>query len=257
MLDEDFAADATAGFDETPARGPYTLAMSNSALFMSLRHMTDDYETIVNKIHALASDDSVASYLPADYRSDPTMVAGYKHQLSVLADFYANPEAPSLEVPWATGTSMRSVLLHPLSRGTVRLDPANHLEQPILDYRTGSNPVDFDIHLAQVRYLRQMYNTTTMQKYGTVDVGPGEAAQTDEELIDYIKDNMVFSFMHPCCTAAMMPKEKGGVVGPDLKVHGAAGLRVADLSIIPMPPSSHLSATAYAIGEKVSKFKIE
>jgi choline dehydrogenase len=63
---------------------------------------------------------------------------------------------------------------------------------------------------------------------------------------------MTFSFMHPCCTAAMMPKSKGGVVGPDLKVHGADGLRIVDMSVLPLLPSSHLSATAYAVAEKVS-----
>ncbi len=49
----------------------------------------------------------------------------------------------------------------------------------------------------------------------------------------------------------MMPVEKGGVVGPDLKVHGLGRLRVVDMSIIPMIPGTHTSATAYAIGEKV------
>lgn len=49
----------------------------------------------------------------------------------------------------------------------------------------------------------------------------------------------------------MLPKDKGGVVGPDLKVHGAPGLRVVDMSISPLLIGSHLSATAYAVGEKV------
>jgi choline dehydrogenase-like flavoprotein len=60
--------------------------------------------------------------------------------------------------------------------------------------------------------------------------------------------------MHPCCTAAMMPKPKGGVVDKDLKVHGAKGLRVVDMSVLPLVPAAHLSATAYAVGEKVSGF---
>ena len=50
----------------------------------------------------------------------------------------------------------------------------------------------------------------------------------------------------------MMPRAMGGVVGPDLKVHGADGLRIVDMSVLPLLPSSHLSATAYAVAEKVS-----
>ena len=72
-------------------------------------------------------------------------------------------------------------------------------------------------------------------------------------MVKWIRQNTTPTFMHPCCTKAMMSEEKGGVVGTDLKVHGAGGrLRVADASIFPMQVSSHLSALCYAIGEKVS-----
>jgi choline dehydrogenase-like flavoprotein len=253
MLDATFVADATAAFDDTPATGPYTMAMGNNAIFVSMPDMNPDYMTIVNRIRGMVTDGSAASYLPADLASDPAMVAGYKEQLTAIADLLANSDAPSLESAFATGTSVRAIDLHPLSRGTVRLDLTNQLEQPILDYRTGSNPADFDIYLAHVKYLRGMIGTTTMQAYGTVEASPGAAVTSDEDLIAFMKNDMVFSYMHPCCTAAMLPKTKGGVVGPDLKVHGAAGLRVVDMSILPMLPSSHLSQTAYAVGEKVSR----
>jgi choline dehydrogenase len=256
MLNATYAAEAAAAFDAVPAQGPYTLAMSNSALFISLPNITADFLTIVNKIRTQAGDDASAAYLPPDYRSNPAMIEGYKHQLSVLADFYANPEAPSMETPFATGMRANAFILHPLSRGTVRLNLTNHLQQPILDYRSGSNPIDFDVLVAHLKYLRRMVDTPAMHRYGAIEVGPGPALQTDEALVNYIRDQFVLSHLHPCCTAAMMPKEKGGVVGPDLKVHGAAGLRVIDMSILPVLPSSHLSAAAYAVGEKVRNFSL-
>jgi choline dehydrogenase len=249
MLDPAYVARAEAEFNMTPARGPYTLAMSSTALYISLPNITTDYMDIVNKLRSMVNDGSSAAYLPSD--ADPTLIAGYKRQLYVLADFFENPEAPSVEVPFATGTTMRPIILHPLSRGTVYLNSTDHLAQPHLDYRTGSNPVDFDIHIAHVRWLRKVIDTPTMQKYGAVPVTPDPSIQSDEDLKAFAKDSMVLSHIHPCCTAAMMPKELGGVVGPDLKVHGAVGLRVVDMSILPFLPSAHLSATAYAVGEKV------
>ncbi len=251
-----FKAETTALFSQTPARGPYTLAGGNSAIYFSLPHITPAFPTIISKIRAMATSGSSTAYLPSDIRSDPTMAAGYASQLLALANLLSNPSAPSLETPWATseapGTAW-SFLLHPLSRGTVRLDPADHLAQPVLDYRAGTNPVDFDIHLAHVRYLRKLLDTLTLKGYGAVESAPGAQVAGDDELLKgYVRGASILSFMHPCCTAAMLPREKGGVVGVELKVHGAEGLRVADMSVMPLVPGTHLSATAYAVGEKVS-----
>ncbi|KAH8898110.1 alcohol oxidase [Thozetella sp. PMI_491] len=257
MLTDTFAAEAVEQFNQRPAQGPYTLAMSNTGIFIPLANMTNKYEEVIKSIRTMVIDGSAASYLPADYRSDPTMVAGYKHQLATIADLLENKEAPSLESAFTTGGSVRAVLLHPLSRGTVRLNLSDPLEQPILDYRTASNPIDSDINLVHTKYLRGMIDTPTMQSYGAYEITPGASVQSDEDLRQFIKDDMIFSYMHPCCTAAMIPREKGGVVGPDLRVHGANGLRVVDISILPLLPSSHLSATAYAVGEKAAEIIIQ
>ena len=251
MLDEDYAAAAAAGFDKTPAEGPYTLAMSNSAIFVPLTNITIDYMDIINRIREMVANGSASAYLPSDYKSNAKMVAGYKHQLTILSKMLSSPKVPSIESLFATGTGARALLLHPLSRGTVRLNLSDHLELPVLDARTASNPVDFDLHLVHLRYLRRMVNTTSLQAYGAVEVTPGGSLQSDNDLLEYIKRNMILTYYHPCCTAAMMPEGEGGVVTPELKVYGAEGLRVVDMSVIPFLPSSHLSSTAYAIGEKV------
>ncbi|KAK4147318.1 uncharacterized protein C8A04DRAFT_8974 [Dichotomopilus funicola] len=249
-------ADATAGFDETPARGPYTMAGGNSAIFVSLPHLADNHANITKKILAMIADGSATSYLPADLRSIPEIAAGYSAQLAALAKLLSNPEAPSIESPWATSqatVSAPSFLLHPLSRGTVRLDKNNHLAQPVLDYRAGSNPVDFDLHRAHVRFLRKLVETPTLTALGVQEIGPGKDVAADDETLDeYVRSSAVLSFMHPCCTAAMLPENLGGVVGTDLKVHGAKGLRVVDMSVMPFLIGSHLSATAYAVGEKAA-----
>jgi choline dehydrogenase-like flavoprotein len=76
---------------------------------------------------------------------------------------------------------------------------------------------------------------------------------TDEdELKALIARMMSPSTAHPIGTAAMAPRELGGVVGPELTVYGTSKLSIADNSIIPLIPSTHTSSTAYAIGEKVS-----
>ncbi|KAK3374663.1 GMC oxidoreductase-like protein [Podospora didyma] len=260
LLNATYLAEATAQFNEVPARGPYTLALGNTAIYVSLpRAAPASFQTIVSKILELANGplSNVAPFFPPN--TDATILQGYKSQLSALATLLSNPQAPSLETPWATGSDPTawSFLLHPLSRGFVRLNPTDPLSQPLLDYRMLSNPLDMDIHLAHLKFLRTLVSTPTMKKYGAVEVSPGAAVQTDAQLAEYVRAQMILSFQHPCCTAAMMPRSKGGVVGPDLKVHGVKGIRVADMSVMPLLPGSHLSATAYAVGEKAADIIID
>ncbi len=254
MADPAFLADALAGFNETVARGPYTLGNSNSAIFIAHCDITTREKTkdLIKKIKRSIKDGTAFSTLPADYRDDPTLIAGYKHQLEIIAKLLGNPKAPSLESTFASGNNVRAINLHPVSRGTVRLNTTHPLELPIVRYGTGSNPVDFDVYVDHVRYLRRMITTPAMQKYGAVEVAPGPAVQEHDELVEYVKNAINLSFMHPCCTASMLPKNKGGVIGTDLKVYGTKGLRVVDMSILPFLPSSHLSALAYAVGEKAA-----
>lgn len=255
MFNRTFASQAAAAFNQTPAQGPYTLAMSNSAIWVPLPNITANYTAIVNQIRALAnSSDPSALRLPPAYEGDESLVAGYRAQLHQLADLYANPRCPSLESTFATGGSVAAILLHPLSRGTARLNLTDPFEPPVLDYRSASNPVDMAVHVAHTRYLRRMVGTRTLRELGAVEVAPGPAVASDDEIEAFVRRAATQSYMHPCCTSAMLPRELGGVIGSDLKVHGAEGLRVVDMSALPMLPAAHLSATAYAVGEKVSSY---
>ncbi|KAK4176139.1 putative GMC oxidoreductase [Triangularia setosa] len=254
MSDLIFKADATTAFNEVPARGPYTMALGNQAIYISLPNTTPNYPAIIRKILRQTVDGSAASFLPPDYRDNAALVRGYKDQLLALSKLLLNPKVPSLETPWSTGYSTAAILLHPLSRGTVRLNLTDHLAQPLVDTRHGSNPVDFDMQLANVRWSRRLLDTPTMKRYGAVEISPGQDVQSDSKLLEFIKSAATLSYQHPCCTAALGPKNRGGVVDNKLRVHGVKGLRVVDISVLPLVISAHTSSTAYALGEKVGFF---
>lgn len=45
----------------------------------------------------------------------------------------------------------------------------------------------------------------------------------------------------------MLPREKNGVVDPNLKVYGTKNIRVCDLSVVPLMPTTHPQSKLYSL----------
>jgi choline dehydrogenase-like flavoprotein len=181
------------------------------------------------------------------------LIEGFDLQRHILADAMLSDTAAVLETPFSGSPSSSVFLLKPLSRGTINVNFTDPTGEPILDYRTLSNPLDQRIFLDMLRYIRKFYATPTMAQLGPVELDPGANVTTDEQLLATMRASVLApSNAHAVGTAAMMPREKGGVVGPDLLVYGVSQLSIADASIIPLIPGTHLTGTVYAVAEKVS-----
>ncbi len=57
---------------------------------------------------------------------------------------------------------------------------------------------------------------------------------------------------HGCGTAAMRPRDRGGVVSPELLVYRTDNLRVVDASIYPLIPRGSMLSSVYAVAEKAA-----
>lgn len=67
----------------------------------------------------------------------------------------------------------------------------------------------------------------------------------------YLIDTAGTSY-HTCGTAAMLPKDKGGVVDEKLMVYGTGNLRIVDASIFPVIPRGNIQSTVYAVAERAA-----
>ncbi|CAN8100226.1 unnamed protein product [Discula destructiva] len=248
-------------YNQLPAKGPYTLANGNIAVYLPLQAITPtNYSQISNALIDLLitpnGTSTAQSYLPPG--ADTSVVSGYVAQLALLATTLNSASQPIMEAmqshapPNSSGVPHIGVLLKPLSRGSVLLNPSDPDGEPVLTYGTGSNPLDLEIMATFVSMFRKVWGSPSLQALGVVETSPGPNVQSTEDIIAWLRDTMTISALHPCCTASMMGRDVGGVVATDLTVYGVTGLRVVDMSIAPLIPGTHVMATAYAIAEKAS-----
>ena len=66
-----------------------------------------------------------------------------------------------------------------------------------------------------------------------------------------MRDSAISSW-HPIGTCAMLPRDAGGVVDPQLKVYGAKGLRVVDASVMPLHVRGNIVSSVYALAERAA-----
>jgi len=145
-------------------------------------------------------------------------------------------------------------LMHPLSSGTVHISSSDPLSKPVVDPKYLSNDVDLEILAHGVRFTRKLHSEEPLKSVTRGFVEPSwdeNNGLSDEEVKMYVKSGME-PIYHPAGTAAMLPREDGGVVDSRLKVYGTLNLRVVDASIFPFHISAHPQSTIYGMAEKLA-----
>lgn len=180
------------------------------------------------------------------------VIAGYAAQKQTLLKLYAGNNATIFESPFSGVCSKTTIINKPLSRGNIHINPSNPSGDPVIDWRVFSNPLDVEYAVETLHFQRKLMNVPTLEPLKPVETAPGPDASDFDTLKKYIHATSGPTSFHVCGTAAMLPRELGGVVDSGLRVYGTRGLSVVDASVMPLIPSAHLSATVYAVAEKVS-----
>lgn len=139
-----------------------------------------------------------------------------------------------------------------LSRGTIYLSQSDRYAEPILDYRSFSNPLDEVLMRESLEFARRYHKDSEIVQTAFAPVEPLPGANvTGADLDFYIRNTTTSTTGHMSGTCSMMPRHLGGVVDAYLLVYGVTGLGVADASIMPLVLGAHTCATVYAVAEKV------
>lgn len=191
------------------------------------------------------------SHLPASYT--PEQVEGYRQQQAVFSRLMRSSNTTFNEMMMmGPGGSIQN--LHPVSRGTVSLDPANPEGTVIVDYRAASNEIDLQIMAENINFMRRYMATEQFAPYQPLETLPGSSYTTTEQLAEWARQQIIPSVYHPIGTCAKVPRESGGCVDEQLRVYGTSRLSVIDGSIMPTNVGATTQMTVYAIAEKVGFF---
>lgn len=157
---------------------------------------------------------------------------------------------PGFPFPIGHGCAISPVGLYPRSRGRLRLASADPLVPPMIDPNLLSAPEDIEPLLRAIRMTRRIFDSPAFAKYGVRESTPGAQAQSDANLIAYIRAE-AYTVHHPVGTCRM-GTDVLAVVDTQLRVAGVEGLRIADASIFPSIIGGNPNAVVVMIAEKAA-----
>ncbi|KAK6823428.1 hypothetical protein RU639_006081 [Aspergillus parasiticus] len=135
----------------------------------------------------------------------------------------------------------------PFSRGSVHIQSADPASSPQIDPKYLNHPSDLDSMVRHVQHLQGILHSARLQPF--VDAPP---PQDRAALAQLVREAMAIPTAHACGTAAMLPREKGGVVASDLKVYGVSNVRVVDASVFPVISQANPISTVYTVAERAA-----
>ncbi|KAG6846982.1 hypothetical protein H0H93_010759, partial [Arthromyces matolae] len=151
---------------------------------------------------------------------------------------------------------LHATLLRPASNGSVRLKSNNPWDHPTMDPRYLTAPEDVTKLVRGIKLLFKISETKPLES--RIDHTNKDPLldhpllhKSDEELAEVVRARLS-TLYHPACTCRMAPRESGGVVDSELRVHGVQQLRVCDASAFPTLVSGHTAGAVFAMAEKLS-----
>ena len=224
-----------------PAAGPFSEAMRFDRMALSM-------------CRAYAFGSGAATVVPgglhAFVKTRPELEAPDIEFMFRGAPVNARLWFPLLRSAYADGYGIRPTLLHPESRGEVKLaskDPSAH---PRIFLNLLSAPRDLSTLREGFKRAREVAAQKPLDPYRGAEISPGASVKSDGEIDAWIRKTAITAH-HPACTCPMGTHEDS-VLDPQLRVRGMERLRVVDASAMPDLVSAHINATVLMMAEKAA-----
>jgi len=140
-------------------------------------------------------------------------------------------------------------LVAPKARGQVWLRSADPAAKPRIITNTLSEPDDVDSLIAGMELARRIAASSPLSEVVVKELKPGPGVDDRSDLEADLRRRLMLIY-HPVGTARMSDSAPDAVVDSKLRVHGLAGLRVVDASIMPAIVGGNTNAPTIMIAEK-------
>jgi choline dehydrogenase len=137
---------------------------------------------------------------------------------------------------------------HPLVRGTVSLRSANPADAPRIAIRMLESEQDAATLLKGCRMAQDMIQQGPGRRHAARIYAPAMERLSDAAWLAFFRETAALNW-HPTSTCRM-----GVVVDAQLRVHGLAGLSIADASVMPTVTSGNTNIPVIAIAERAAAF---
>jgi choline dehydrogenase-like flavoprotein len=204
---------------------------------------------------------------------EANVLAAFKLQYDLIFESQV-PFAEIVLLPIMDSFSAEYWPLLPFSRGSIHIKSADASAPASINPNYFMFNQDLDAQVDVARFIRKSFATNPLSTVVGDEVAPGmdnlPNSAPDTAWADWVKSSCMYthcvlqnsslltedvidrSNFHPVGTASMLPRNRGGVVSPELKVYGTKNVRVIDASILPFQVCGHLTSTLYAVAEKAA-----
>ena len=144
--------------------------------------------------------------------------------------------------------------LRPTSRGEVRIESAALDAKPLINPNYLATEQDRAVAADAIRMTRRLMAQAALAPFQPEEMLPGSGVGDDDVSLAKAAGDIGTTIFHPVGTARMgRADDPLAVVDKNLKVHGVAGLRVIDASVMPTIVSGNTNTPTIMIADKVSR----
>jgi choline dehydrogenase len=137
------------------------------------------------------------------------------------------------------------------SRGSVKAVSADVRDKPALTFNYLSTIEDKREWVEAVSAARKILGQPAFDPFNGGEISPGPQVATDEQVLDWVRKDGETAY-HPSCTCKMGTDSMSVVDPASMRVHGMAGLRVVDASVMPYVTNGNIYAPVMMVAEKAA-----